>query len=454
MTGVLASVRKKLLGLLLVVLIFAFFALTIAFYNKAFTPVVSVSLRTDTIGSQMQPEADVKAHGTVIGEVTAIKADFGGADLELAIKPEYAKQIPADATAQLLPKSLFGEQYVNLGYAPGDNGPVLADGGRIAQNKSAGAVEVEQALNNFLPVLKAVEPEKLSATLAAVSTALQGRGEQLGQTITQVNEYVKRLNPQLPALTDDISKLVKVSNTYNDVLPVATDALTNLRTTTNTLAQQRGNLDNLYSTVSGTSANLQNFLAANEHNLIGVGKSLRPTLETMQKYAPQVPCFFRSLARLVPKADKAFGKGTDKPGLHANLQINVNRGPYKAGLDTPRYDDTRGPRCYDISPRPDPFPQMPPEGAIKDGASQPPAPRTQSDGMLPPDQAAKLVTTPQSASSDSYGPPNSKAEQDLVTSLTAPALGIPAAQVPRWSTLLIGPLMRGATVDYPGAGAK
>lgn len=448
MTAFFSGLRKKLLGLLLIVVIFGFFALTIAFYNKAFSPIVRVTLKTDTVGSQMKEAADVKAHGLVIGEVRSIAADLDGAKLKLAIQPEYAKQIPADAEGKLLPKSLFGERYVDIGYSPSEHGPQLADGQTIKQDRSKGSLDVEHALNHFLPVLKAVQPEKLSATLTAVATALQGRGGQLGDTLAQVNDYVHRLNPQLPALTDDISKLVKVSRTYNDALPDVTSALTNLRTTTHTVAQQRSQLQQVYRTVSGTSGNLQNFLEANEQNLISVGKSLRPTLDLLHKYDPQVPCFFSGLAKLVPKADKAFGKGRKHDGLHVNLEITTNRGPYKAGKDTPRYDDKRGPRCYNISPKPDPFPEVPPEGAVKDGSTQPPAPRTQSDGVLPPEQAGQVATKPQSAPSDSYGPPNSKAEQDLVASLTAPALGTKAKQVPRWSTMLLGPLMRGSEVNY------
>lgn len=462
MTAFLASARQKLLGLLLVVVILAFFAFTIACYNKMFTPVVTVHLHTDAVGSQMQNSSDVKAHGLVVGEVTQIKADFSGAELTLALQPQYADQIPADATARLLPKSLFGERYVALSYDPDDHGQPLVDGDTIRQDRSEEALGVEQALNNLLPVLQAVQPQKLSATLTAVATALQGKGAEIGDTVRQVNDFVQRLNPQLPALTDDLRKLVHVSRLYNDALPDITATLTNLRTTTNTIATQRANLSNLYNTVSGTSANLQNFLAANEQNLIGVSKSLQPTLQLMQRYSPQVPCFFNSLASLVPKADKAFGKGTNKPGLHMKIQITVNRGPYKAGQDTPRYEDDRGPRCYNVTPKPDPFPQYPGDGPVRDGSTHPPAPRSQSDGPLPGANEGESMTSqssaqsnsnssstaPQSAGNAEYGPPNSKAEQDLIRTLSAPALGVKAKQVPGWSTLLLGPLMRGAEVSY------
>ncbi|KAA2234892.1 ABC transporter substrate-binding protein, partial [Solihabitans fulvus] len=79
-------------------------------------------------------------------------------------------------------------------------------------------------------------------------------------------------------------------------------------------------------------------------------------------YAPEYPCFLQGLASFAPIIEKAFGKGTDKPGLHITMEITNNRGNYKPNQDEPVYGDKRGPRCYDITPRPTPFPQYPPEG--------------------------------------------------------------------------------------------
>ena len=44
--------------------------------------------------------------------------------------------------------------------------------------------------------------------------------------------------------------------------------------------------------------------------------------------------------------------------------------------------------------------------------------------------------------------PNSPAEQDLVSVLLAPQLGVDARQVPGWGSLLVGPVLRGAEVSY------
>jgi virulence factor Mce-like protein len=373
--------------------------------------------------------------------VRTIDARPGGATMQLALQPEMAEKISADTTAMLLPKSLFGDQFVSLQMPQDGDGP-LKDGDVIHQDTSKQAVQVEEAINNLMPVLQAVQPQKLSSTLNAVATALQGRGPQIGATVAQLNSYLKQLNPELPDLTHDLGALAKVSNTYADALPDVVKTLHNLTTTSKTVAEQAQNLSTLYGTVTNTSQNLQQFLAANENNLIRLGASSKPTLKLLQKYAPEYPCFVNKLASLVPRADRAFGKGTNEPGLHIRVEIVVNRGKYEPGVDTPKYADKRGPRCYNVSPSPNPFPQTPPDGAIKDGSSQPPAARSRNDGPLP----AGNSTAPQSAPAQS-SLPNSPQEQHMIAALIGPAMNKDPKNVPDWSSLLMGPLMRGAEVS-------
>ncbi|MDQ8035322.1 MAG: MCE family protein, partial [Bordetella sp.] len=47
-------------------------------------------------------------------------------------------------------------------------------------------------------------PADLNATLTALATALEGRGEQIGQNLETLDSYLKRINPQIPALLEDL----------------------------------------------------------------------------------------------------------------------------------------------------------------------------------------------------------------------------------------------------------
>ena len=48
---------------------------------------------------------------------------------------------------------------------------------------------------------------------------VDGRGEQVGQTITDLNAYLEEINPQIETLQRDLAKGSRVANLYADVTP-------------------------------------------------------------------------------------------------------------------------------------------------------------------------------------------------------------------------------------------
>ena len=418
-------------------------------YNKAFTEVVMVKLTTDKVGNQLQIGSDVKARGVIVGEVRKITPTADGAQLDLALNPDQAKLLPNTVSARFLPKTLFGERYVALQLPKESGGTPLAAGNAIAQDTSARAAELETAFEHLLPVLQAVQPAKLSSTLTAISTALQGRGKPLGETLTDLGDLVGEINPHLPQLEHDLRVLTTVSDTYADAAPDLVSALDDLTVTSQTVVDQRSNLDALYASVTTASRDLDSFLRVNQGNLIQLADTSRPTLELLAKYAPEYPCFLKQIAETVPVIDTALGKGTNQPGLHATIEVVVNRGPYKPGKDEPRYEDTRGPRCYDFKEFPTPFPQNPPDGPLKDGSTQPPPARVAQDGLIPGATVQNaLPGTSPNAASGLMGMANSPAEGRFIAALIGPGLGIDPGNLPDWNTLLLGPAFRGAEVSF------
>jgi phospholipid/cholesterol/gamma-HCH transport system substrate-binding protein len=71
-----------------------------------------------------------------------------------------------------------------------------------------------------------------------------------------------------------------------------------------------------------------------------------PSLGILARYAPEYPCTLASLAGFVPQIDKVLGAGSNEPGLHVRVIVVPSLGAYKAGKDTPAYDDNLGPHCY------------------------------------------------------------------------------------------------------------
>ncbi|MEU6641033.1 MCE family protein [Saccharomonospora sp. NPDC046836] len=443
--GALVTLRRRLLGLLLVALLAGGVLLSIAVYNKSFSTFVRVTLEADTIGNQLTEHSDVKVRGLIVGSVADIVATESGARLTLNLDPEQTPLVPSNVSARFLPKTLFGERYVSL-EIPADPSPQsLRDGDVIPQDRTSSAIELETALADLLPVLQAVQPQKLSSTLTAIATALEGRGEPLGETLSELGAYLADLNPHLPQLQENLRQLAEFSDNLSDVTPDLVRTLDNLTTTSRTIVDQQQNLQLLYGTLTTASTDLQSFLSANSANIISLGATARPTAELLAKYAPQYPCFIGQMAELLPRIDEAFGKGTDRPGLHATIEITTNRGPYLPGQDEPEYDDKRGPRCYAVEEYAEPVPQYPPDGPVRDGSTPPPATRTQNDGLNSAANAANAGGYNGNGASGG-NPANTPGEYALLSQLIGPQVGLSPSDVPGWGALLVGPLYRGAEV--------
>ncbi|MFD4194274.1 MCE family protein [Amycolatopsis thermoflava] len=444
--GVLPAIPRRVFGLVYLLAIVLFFALTIAFYQKRFTPVVMVDLRVQKLGDQLLPQSDVKVRGVIVGEVRSIDTSFEGATLHLALNPDKIDLIPKNVTARLLPKTLFGERYVNLVLPKTGAVGRIEAGDTIGLDRSSAAVELNRVLDSLMPVLKSVQPEKLSSTLTAVSDALSdGRGKDLGQTLVTLNEYVRELNPSLPDLTEDIRQLAGVADAYRDAAPDLLQTLSDLTVTSKTLVDQQQNLHGLFDSLSATSADLRSFLEVNKNNLIGLVGASRSTVELLAKYAPEYPCLLGQLSDLVPKLDEIWGGGrNNNHALNLTIEITASRGKYVPGRDTPAYNDKRGPACYPIATNGN-FPQYPGAGPLRDGSTPPPAGATRTpSGMNSLLDGA--MATPAAAGQQVPSLANSAAERALVATLLAPSMGTAPGDVPQWSSVLVGPLYRGQEV--------
>lgn len=439
--SMMARVRLRLYGLVFLAVLAGLVGLSVAAYQQVFTKVTMVTLDTDHTGAQLMPQSDVKLRGIVVGSVRAIStynvpASNGQqpetrAKVRLALNPSRAKLIPVGVTALLLPKTLFGERYVALqvpnNLTAARSVPIKA-GDTITSGQDA--IEVERVLDDLYPVLLALHPEDLKVTLTALATALQGRGKQLGDNLASLNDYLIKFNPKVPELVDDVDKLGKVALLYNDAAPDLLASLDNLQTTARTITQRPQALDQLLTSATSASNELDGFLNANGDYLIQVAASSAQILQLLAKYSPEYPCLAQGLADLEPRLEQAFGGG--QPGLHITLEVIKSQGKYVPGDEPKQITDPalRQPHCYGLPNPANPFPgvQFPADGG--DGAAYNPP-----QSLPTADRAA-------------YNTPGvgSPAESKLIDALLSGQYGNDPAKVPVIATLLAGPILRGSAV--------
>ncbi|TFV49456.1 MCE family protein [Blastococcus sp. TF02A-35] len=451
-------VRRRLQGLAFLVVLALLLGLAVATYQKAFTDFAEVTLRADTVGNQLKEASDVKVRGVIVGEVRAVDADVDGAVIELGIRPEYLEQIPADVTARLLPKTLFGERFVSLELPESPGSARLADGDVIGQDRSENAIELQRVVDDLLPLLQAVKPEDLSYTLGAVAEALRGRGDKLGENLAAVGEYTTQINTVLPELQADISAIADVADTYDAAAEDLLGVLDNLAVTSTTLVDQQEQLRRTFTVGAGTGDVTAGFLEANERNIISLAETSRPVLGVFAEYSPVYPCLLNGLTRFNPMISEAFGADGD-PSLNLNIVVSLPpRNPYVPG-DQPEYLDQSGPDCQGLgdidgmiaaAERGEYYCPAPPEDGV-DSVDNPVSGNPVCIGGRNPDDAPEGAGEPNPGSPTAgnslpYDLAGSTAELDLVRNILSYQTGVEPGKVSDLSASVMAPLLRGTQV--------
>jgi len=422
----------KAYGIVFLVVLALLVGLAIASFQKRFTPVVMVTLETDRLGSQLQESSDVKLRGLLVGEVRHVEATPTGARLELALQPDEVAKIPSNVSARLLPKTLFGERYVDLVTATSNARPIEA-GDTIPQDRSRVSIELETVLDNLYPLLRTVQPAELATTLNALSTTLDGRGDEIGRNLVLVDRYLKALNPSMPTIQRDISLLADTADLYAGVAPDFFRLTESLRVTNRTIVQKDQQLAAFLVGTAGFANEAAGFLRDNEQRIIQVGQVSKPTLQLLAEYSPIYPCVASGLVNWLPRANAAFSGGT----FHITLEVVPPRQPYRPG-EEPRWDDKRGAHCYGL-PTPDGSQANPFAGNHFD------------DGTQPASDATPFSAVPQAllgdASAADSGSAGTVDEQRVVGALLGHGGQPSDGGGSGIQTLLAGPMMRGTVVS-------
>ena len=304
----------KVLGAAFVALMLFFLWLTFAFFNKTFVDYDNVTLVGPKAGLNLPENADIKLRGMIVGEVRGIESTDGTIKVKLGMNPKLINEVPADVTAEIVPKTLFGEKYISLVPPADPSGERLKAGDTI---KGANVpIEVEKLLNDLYPLLNAVDPENLSTTLSAVADALEGRGAELGTTLVTLNNYLKRLNPETPQLVTDLIKLGQVSDVYAAQMPTIGRFLRNTVITGHTIVDKRRDLAAFFDEGTRLSNTLTKFFKASGDDIEAVAEQNVAPLNVLARYSSTFPCFYKGLDKVIPLADSVLRNRT----VHIDLE--------------------------------------------------------------------------------------------------------------------------------------
>jgi phospholipid/cholesterol/gamma-HCH transport system substrate-binding protein len=344
------SIKLPFIGLGTVVLLVALITAALAQYNQAFTRTDNVTLYAPRAGLLMEPGTVVKLHGVPIGMVGTVDADNAGARLTLKIDPVQFNNIPDDVRARIVPPTIFGAKYVELLSAT-----LATPGNQLRVNTAIHGTDVTVELNSTFDVvmkaLSALDPAKLNIALGSIANSIDGKGDQIGNIIRRLDQFLAKFNPSLPQLTRSLPLTTSVINDYAHSFPPLIDTASNLGVTSNTIVDQQAQFGAFWLSLTQFGGTTSQFLEDNGGRLITALDVLKPTAAVLARYSPVLPCL---IAGVSYNSDylRAIMGGPDHGGVHQNASLQLELLPglpaYQYPEDLPKTGVDTGPDCHGL----------------------------------------------------------------------------------------------------------
>ena len=290
-------------------------------------------------------------------------------------------------------------------------------------------------LADLYPLLRTVQPADINLTLNAISTALEGRGDDARPRPGHRRPLPQADQPADPADRRRPAADHQVSNTYADVMPEVAQILRNTIKTTGTLEDRHQQLQALFTDVSSFSDTAHDFLRQNGDNIIRLGQVSRAAGADARPLRPGVPLPARRPGQ--QPASSRPRPSAASPSTSSSRRCRTSRAATPPPTH-PVYGDNRGPNCLHL-PNP-PWSQSNPvrhQPNFNDGINSPTGKGT--------DRVAPVVRPRPSPAAP--GTPVGRPRRVSSRACSARRSGESPQDVPDLGVLLVGPMARGAKVS-------
>jgi phospholipid/cholesterol/gamma-HCH transport system substrate-binding protein len=330
----------------LLLVIVALTALTALLFSGSLRSFVPLTLVSDRAGLVMEDGAKVKLRGVQVGEVASIgsRTDTAGhvlSTLKLKMFPGPFAYLPSNVEAQIKSSTVFGAKYVDLSVpAEGASAQRLLPGAVLKSRNVT--VEVNTVFENLQAVIGVIDPTKLNSVLSAVAESLRGKGDRIGQAITDANRVLLAVNPRMATVARDWQLFGKTTAAYSDAAQNILATLDSFSTTAKAITTQSKELDELLLSAVGFSRSGINTIGGNELELVRAMNLAVPTTGLLQKYSPTYTCLFQGAQWFLEHGGRDALGGNGKSVI-MDAALLAGADPYKYPENLPIVNATGGP---------------------------------------------------------------------------------------------------------------
>jgi phospholipid/cholesterol/gamma-HCH transport system substrate-binding protein len=168
---------------------------------------------TSTVG--VHPGSDVRVLGVRIGEVTAVTPQ--GRTVRVVMRYDARRDLPADATAVIVPPSVVSDRYVQITPVY-TTGPVLAEGAELPASRTVIPLEVDDVYRSLDALDRALGPNganqngALADLIATARQNLEGNGDSLHATLAGLSDALTTVANGRDDLFGTIANLSEFTN--------------------------------------------------------------------------------------------------------------------------------------------------------------------------------------------------------------------------------------------------
>jgi virulence factor Mce-like protein len=326
------------MGAATILVILGIISFAVVGFRGDLTRSVPITVLSERAGLVMNPDAKVKLHGVQVGKVESIDSlSDGRAAMRLAIDPSQLVLIPANTLVDIASTTVFGAKSVEFVNPPNPSWQML-EAGQVLDAEHV-MVESNTVFEQLSQVLKSIEPEKLNQTLTAISQALNGRGDEVGQAVSDANKLLAVIEPSLPALGHDLEVAPVAINAYADAAPDLVKTVANATQLSQTIVDKQPDLDRILVSAIGLADVGTDVIGTNRQPLTDVLHLLVPTTDLTNEYQENLGC---GLAGIVPMAK---APPSPDPGAMVSFAFTLGTERYRYPANLPKVAATSPPLC-------------------------------------------------------------------------------------------------------------
>lgn len=324
----------------LVLVIAALSTLTALLFAGTLRDSVPLTLVSDRAGLVMEDGAKVKLRGVQIGELASIGADSNLSRLNLKMDPGPFQYLPSNVEAEIKSSTAFGAKFVDLIVPDAPSSKPLTPGAVLRSRNVT--VEVNTVFENLQSVVGSIDPAKMNAVLSAVAESVRGKGDRIGEAITDANSVLLAVNPRMETVRQDWQLFGKTAEAYSDAAQNILSILDSLSTTSTTITTHAKSLDELLLSAVGFSRSGINTVGGNQSNLVRAMNILDPTTALFMKYSPTYTCLFQGAQWFLHHGGRDALGGNGKSVI-MDAALLFGDDPYRYPDNLPIVNATGGP---------------------------------------------------------------------------------------------------------------